>query len=59
MVLGEGDFEKAEYENNVAKILPIYNKMRTSSKHNSYFADKMFKLFMQVANYRSIIVLIA
>jgi hypothetical protein len=33
--------------------------MRTSSKFNTYYADLMFKIFMQTANYKSIIVLIA
>lgn len=36
-----------------------YNKMRTSSKFNNYFADKMFKIFMQTFNYKSIVILIA
>jgi hypothetical protein len=59
ILLTETDFEKAEYENNVAKLLPVYNKMRFSSKLNNYFADRMFKLFVLNANYRSIIVLMA
>lgn len=36
-----------------------YNKMRTSSKFNNYYADKMFKIFVQTVNYKSILVLIA
>jgi hypothetical protein len=43
----------------VGKILQVYNKMRTSSKFNNYYADRMFKIFVQVENYRSIIVLMA
>lgn len=37
----------------------IYNKMRTSSKYNNYYADKMFKIFVQTVSYKSIIVLVA
>lgn len=33
--------------------------MRSSSKMNTYYADLMFKIFMQTSNYKSIIVLIA
>jgi hypothetical protein len=40
-------------------VLHIYNKLRTASKTNSYFADRMFRIFQAVANYRSIIVLVA
>ncbi len=43
----------------MGKILQVYNKMRTSSKFNNYYADLMFKIFMQTSNYKSIIVLIA
>jgi len=33
--------------------------MRTSSKYNNYYSDRMFKIFVQTANYKSIVVLIA
>jgi len=33
--------------------------MRATSKYNNYYADCMFKIFMQTTNYNSIIVLIA
>lgn len=33
--------------------------MRTSSRFNNYYADRMFKLFVSNQNYKSIIVLIA
>lgn len=43
----------------MAKILHVYNKMRSCSKFNNYYADQMFRIFVQTGNYRSIIVLIA
>lgn len=33
--------------------------MRTSSRFNNYYADRMFRLFVRNQNYKSIIVLIA
>ena len=59
LILGESEFEKAEYDNDIAKILPVYNKMRTSSKYNNFYEELMFKIFMETGNYKSVIVLVA
>ena len=59
VVLGEGEYERAEHEENWAKILPVYNKLRTSSKTNNYYAVKMFEIMVRTENYKSMIVLIA
>jgi hypothetical protein len=56
--MSESDFEKAEYEGNVAQILKVYNHMSNISKYNNYYTDKIFKIFMDSGNYNSIIVLV-
>ena len=42
VVMSEGQYERAEHEQNWAKILPVYNKLRTVSKVNNYYTNKMF-----------------
>lgn len=58
-VLGETELQKAEYEDNYAKLLPVYNKLRTLSRNNNFHTNKMFQILVKTANYKSIIVLIA
>lgn len=56
--MSENEFEKAEYEGNVAQILKVYNHMSNITKYNNFYTDKIFKIFMDSGNYNSIIVLI-
>ena len=59
LLMVESDFEKAEYKKDYSKILPVYNKLRSSSQRNNYYAAKMFDIFVETGNYKSILVLIA
>lgn len=51
--------DKAEFEDNYAKLLPVLNKLRTLSRNNNYFTNKMFEILAKTGNFKSIIVLIA
>ena len=51
--------DKAEFEDNYAKLLPVFNKLRTLSRNNNYFTSKMFDILVKTGNFKSIIVLIA
>ena len=59
MVMAENEYEKAEFDKNYAKIIPIYNRLRSSTPRNNYFISKMFEAFIDLSNYKSMVVLVA
>lgn len=59
VLFADKDFEKAVYEGNYAKILPVYNKLRNSHLSNNFYYIQMFKIFVETVNYNSIVVLLA
>lgn len=55
----DDEFERAVHEGNYAKVLPVYNKLRNSHFTNNFYYIQMFKIFVETANYSSIVVLLA
>jgi hypothetical protein len=52
-------FEKAIFESKFQEVLPVYNKLRNSSIQNNFYFMQMFKIFVEIGNFNSIVILVA